>query len=480
MRLARKITLLFSVPFVLLLLVMGYRATNREIGIYQSQVASDLKATSLVIRPIFAEVWRLEGEIKALELLGRIDVSLPEIKLRWNPHGPDIQQPSAAKPPRTDPVVRFETSTNGERHVSVRLPLAEGEGEGPHGTLELSRSLDRETSLVRETVHHKLITTLGAVLGALVLSAVIGVFFIGRPIRQLSTQARRAGAGDLSHRVELRRRDELGELADEMNSMCSKLSLARNQLVTEADARVAALDQLRHADRLSTVGKLAAGLAHELGTPLNVVSGRAKMITSGKLAPDAIVENATIIGGQTLRMTTIIRGLLDFSRRGTGKKGRTDLSEIANTALKLLAPLSKKRAVALKVEGAEMPRILEADAGQIEQVLTNLVVNAVDATPDGGSVLVRLAEEEASPPAGHEGKPGLYLRLDVRDEGTGIRKEDLVHIFEPFFTTKDVGEGTGLGLSVAHGIVHDHGGWIAVESEPSRGSCFSVYIPRTT
>jgi two-component system NtrC family sensor kinase len=119
------------------------------------------------------------------------------------------------------------------------------------------------------------------------------------------------------------------------------------------------------------------------------------------------------------------------------------------------------------------------DAGQIEQVLANLVTNAVDATPDGGAVIVHLAEEEATPPAGLDAKSGLYLRLDVRDEGTGIRKEDLARVFEPFFTTKEVGQGTGLGLSVAHGIVDDHGGWIAVRSEPNHGSCFSVYLPKT-
>ena len=181
-------------------------------------------------------------------------------------------------------------------------------------------------------------------------------------------------------------------------------------------------------------------------------------------------------------MTKIIRGLLEFARRGAATKRRTDLDDLARKAVALLAPLSKKRGIALRVEGAESPRILYADAGQIEQVLTNLMVNAVDATPEGGAVVIDIDEEDATPPAGNDAKPGVYLRLDVRDQGTGIRKEDLERVFEPFFTTKDVGEGTGLGLSVAHGIVHDHGGWIAVdtvEGEPNHGSCFSVYLPKT-
>jgi signal transduction histidine kinase len=112
-------------------------------------------------------------------------------------------------------------------------------------------------------------------------------------------------------------------------------------------------------------------------------------------------------------------------------------------------------------------------------VLSNLVVNGIDATSAGGEMVVRIRMEEATPPAGSDAKPGHYLRIDVRDPGAGIRKEDLDRVFEPFFTTKDVGLGTGLGLSVAHGIVRDHGGWIAVQSEENRGSCFSVYLPRT-
>ncbi|MEO6419406.1 MAG: HAMP domain-containing sensor histidine kinase [Polyangiaceae bacterium] len=208
-----------------------------------------------------------------------------------------------------------------------------------------------------------------------------------------------------------------------------------------------------------------------------MVSGRARMISSGRLAPENVTESATIIDEQAARMTKIIRGLLDFARRGAAKKGRIDLRALTMRTLEILAPLTKKRGITLRVEGAESARLLDADSGQIEQVLTNLVVNAVDATPDGGSVVVTLVVADATPPDRNGTTPGPYLRLDVRDDGAGIAKEDLEQVFEPFFTTKEVGQGTGLGLSVAHGIVHDHGGWIDVSSEPQRGSCFSVYLP---
>lgn len=477
MKLARRITLLFLLPFIVLVAGLGYRAANREIGIYESQVAADLKVTGRAIRPIFAAIWVREGQERALDLLATVDADLPEMKVRWVAEEPDTSRPAGAKPPDSDDlVVRFDTPREGAKQVSVRLPFDE---DGiPRGTLVLSRPLDQEARLVRKVIRDKSITTLGAVVVAAVLSVVVGVVFIGGPVRKLSTQARRVGAGDLSHRVEFKRRDELGELAHEMNSMCGELSLARDKLLTEADARVAAQEQLRHADRLSTVGKLAAGVAHELGTPLNVILGRAKMIASGRLASDAVSENATIIGGQAERVTKIIRQLLDFARCGHSTKAKVDVGELSRSVLSLLAPLAKKRDVVLRFEGSSAPQLIEVDGGQITQVLTNLIVNGVDAMRRGGELVVQLTDEKVVPPAASDALPGAYLRLDVRDQGEGILENDLEHVFEPFFTTKEVGAGTGLGLSVAHGIVHEHGGWIAAESEAGRGSCFSVYLPR--
>jgi len=154
----------------------------------------------------------------------------------------------------------------------------------PPGDIELSRPLDREEELVRGVVRDKAITTRLALLAAAIVATIVGRAFIGGPIRSL-----------------VGRNDELGELAEEVDSMSGQLAGAREQLNAAAEARLTALEQLRHADRLTTVGRLAAGLAHELGTPLNVVAGRAKMIASGKLAPDATAENATIIGGQAER-----------------------------------------------------------------------------------------------------------------------------------------------------------------------------------
>jgi signal transduction histidine kinase len=136
----------------------------------------------------------------------------------------------------------------------------------------------------------------------------------------------------------------------------------------------------------------------------------------------------------------------------------------------MLRPLAKKSHVELRLASSEPEAELDADAGQIEQVLTNLIVNGIHAMPEGGELTVSIDEVDA--------KNSRHVRLQVTDHGTGIPQENLERIFEPFFTTRDVGVGTGLGLSVAHGIVRDHGGWIDVESVPTKGSTFSVYLPR--
>jgi len=200
------------------------------------------------------------------------------------------------------------------------------------------------------------------------------------------------------------------------------------------------------------------------------------MIARGMVAGDAVNDSARIIAEQAARITAIIRQLLDFSRRGAASLGPADLRSIVTRTVELLATLARKRGVTLVVEGAEDELPARVDPAMIQQVLTNLVVNGLQAMGEGGHLTVRLARRHAVPPADVDGAPGEYATVTVEDQGAGIVAEHLAHIFEPFFTTKDVGEGTGLGLSVAYGIVREHGGWIDVQSRPGQGSRFTVFL----
>ena len=188
-------------------------------------------------------------------------------------------------------------------------------------------------------------------LGAVIVLA-IGSTWIGRPLRHLIEKTRRIGTGDLSGPLKLDRHDEFGELAIAINSMCDQLQTAQAKIGQEAQARVAALEQLRHADRLRTVGRLAAGIAHELGTPLNVVSGRAGMIASGRLSDEETQKSAVTIKSEADRIATIIRQLLDFARRNTPQRKAVDLTEVARQTVALLTPIVEKRHSTLRSRAA--------------------------------------------------------------------------------------------------------------------------------
>lgn len=289
--------------------------------------------------------------------------------------------------------------------------------------------------------------------------------------------ARRIGRGELEEELVMNGNDEIAELCREMNAMARQLVKTKKELLVETEARVAAIDQLRHAERLATLGKLSSGMAHEIGTPLNVVSGRAKMIASDDMPRPEVVENAFIIVQQTERIATIMRQMLDYARRRPPHHVLVDFKQLVGQVFGMLRNSAEKQGVALNCEAEDRIPQIAVDPTQIQQVMINMVMNAIQAMANGGKIVVSLGREWSRPQA----KPTLpeseHLVVQVRDEGEGMAPETLAQIFDPFFTTKSVGKGTGLGLSIAHGIIQEHNGWITVESEIHKGSCFTIYLP---
>jgi signal transduction histidine kinase len=262
-----------------------------------------------------------------------------------------------------------------------------------------------------------------------------------------------------------------------MDRMSQSLLEADSRVRAEEAARRKAEEELHHAERLATIGKLAAGVAHELGTPLNVISGRAKRVGRQHREDPEIQDNVSIITDQVDRVTQIVQQLLQFARRKQVSKSRIDLRELTRSTVAEVQPtLSPSIKFELALDERTDARI-EIDGRQIQQVLTNLIINGAQAMPAGGQLTIALSRRPANPPAGHSGANGDYLCVSVMDEGQGIAPDDLPHIFEPFFTTKDIGDGTGLGLAVSHGIVRDHDGWIDVETEVGKGTRFEVFLP---
>jgi len=238
-------------------------------------------------------------------------------------------------------------------------------------------------------------------------------------------------------------------------------------------------DQLRQSQKMEAVGQLAAGIAHDFNNILTVIVGNSGLLKlEDNLTPEAH-ETITAIEQVSLRAANLVRQLLTFSRRQTFSPKPLDLNEVVHQTLRMLRRTLYEHIEIQVISLVERAPVL-ADAGMIEQMVTNLAVNARDAMPKGGQLLVRILAQEVTD--GACGKPaalpaGRHVCLEMRDTGCGMTPEVMKHIFEPFFTTKDVGKGSGLGLASVYGIVDRHEGWITVESEPDAGTTFRIYFP---
>jgi len=239
-------------------------------------------------------------------------------------------------------------------------------------------------------------------------------------------------------------------------------------------------DQFRQAQKLESLGQLAGGVAHDFNNILAVIQMYSDLLKDAGGLSAYQSESADQISAAVDRAASLTRQLLLFSRREVFQPVDLDLSEsIVNTAKMLRRILGENIEMQLKL--APQPIFLHADAGMIDQVLLNLVVNARDAMPNGGQLVIETSGvefDEIAVSQSVQTRPGSFVCLSVSDSGCGIPPEILPKIFEPFFTTKDVGKGTGLGLATVFGIVQQHQGWINVYSEVGRGTMFRIYLPR--
>jgi signal transduction histidine kinase len=483
MRLVAKLTVLFLLVVVFLTTGYGVLVVSRQRQIFEKRCREEAKLMGAEYEGALVLAWQRGGRRGVSEVIQAIRLSTGNSKIRWvwyDAGAGQVDCPIA-------PIEWFMDSAEGAI-VSFRHQDASGVGclhtyypvdvgLGRRGGLEFTDSMHELDEQTQQTITG----TLGLVTAVATLSVLVmtlgGIRIVGRPLEALIQKTQRVGEGDFSGPIHLKRNDELGQLAESLNQMCDQLVAQQERISMEAKARLDAMQQLRHADRLKTVGRLAAGIAHELGTPLNVVSGRAGLIASGQLPQSEVIASAVAIEKESKKITTIIRQLLDFARRSTPQRSCVDLRNVVRQTTELVRSLAEKQSVEIHVTGDGQPLVAEIDPGQIQQVLTNILVNAIHAMPKGGVVTIDSETRLARPEDESDAELQSTICVSIRDEGAGIDKEHLEQIFEPFFTTKDVGEGTGLGLSIAYGIVREHGGWITVSSRPNEGSCFEVYLP---
>jgi signal transduction histidine kinase len=472
MRLTRKFIAALVVGVAIVALIQGFFDYRRERDVFDRQMRAEAGTLGRALARGMAEVWQRDGEAAAREFLLEASSKSESIHAHWrwlDTIGHDAPEASKEllEPLAQDQVVVIQDPEHDAllTYIPVDVP------EPRQGAIEISQSMREVNAATSASLRNEMIGAASEVGVAAGLALLLGFVFIGRPVSRLAAKARRVGTGDLSGPLQLAQRDELGELAAEINLMCERLADERSK-------REAATEQLRHADRLTTVGKLASGLAHELGTPLNVVQGRARLIREGEVEGQEVGNSARIISEQAERMTALIRQLLDFGRPRALQKVPVHVTALAARVVELVATIARKANVTAKAPALDDSLLVEADEGQLHQVLTNLVVNAIQAMPEGGTVEIAVRVVEQVPPPHVGGEQQSWLAIEVSDTGVGMDDATRNRIFEPFFTTKQVGEGTGLGLSVTWGIVREHGGWVDVQSVPAKGSTFTVYLPK--
>ncbi|MEW6115806.1 MAG: ATP-binding protein [Nitrospirota bacterium] len=300
------------------------------------------------------------------------------------------------------------------------------------------------------------------------------------PVKLLSEGMHKVAEGDLDHKVQINTKDEMGDLARSFNAMTEDLSRAKRELIdwgrmlekrveekTEMIKRAQA--QLVHSEKLASLGRLAAGVAHEINNPLTGI------VTFGHLLhrqfPEGSQERqdiATIIE-QAERCSTIIKGLLGFARGASVEKTEVDINALVQGSLDMVSHKADFFDIKIVTDFDQSIPPVNAGGTQLQQVFLNMILNAADAMGGKGTLTVatrRIKERDQE-----------FIEIEFTDTGHGIAEEDLSKIFEPFFTTKPVGKGTGLGLAISYGIIEDHSGNIIVKSEVGKGTSFFVRLP---
>ena len=302
------------------------------------------------------------------------------------------------------------------------------------------------------------------------------------PQSKLSKEFERAFRTGQIERIEQRSSDEKGGIRHWLVSKVPMRDPASGEVThvitvgEDVTVRVEAIHAVGRAEKLAAVGRLAAGVVHEINNPLATISACAEALESrveeGEFGATEEVEDLKeylgLIRSEAFRCKSITMSLLDFSRARSSERMEVDLTETIRSSARLLTHQKRNKNVEIKLEVPDSLQTVEANSGQIQQAIIALSTNAIDAMPEGGTLTFRAFEQNNR------------VVIEVQDTGVGISPENMSKIFEPFFTTKEVGRGTGLGLSVCYGIISEHGGRVSVRSNLGQGTTFSIFLPIKT
>jgi two-component system, NtrC family, sensor kinase len=394
---------------------------------------------------------------------------------------------------------RFRIYRNGGRHrvLGIITPIenqpscsnaechAHPADQQVLGVLDTNLSLAQADTQLAVSSARMLYYTAGAMLIVAILSWLFVWRVVAKPIKALKNGTERLSQGELGYQIEVQSQDEVGDLAHSFNGMSLQLRGANEEIVTWAktlEDRVEqktkelqrAHDHVLHVEKMASMGKMAAVVAHEVNNPLSGILTYAKLIRKWVASGQAEHEKREeamqcleLIAAESRRCGDLIKNLLSLSRTAPMNVQPTTLRAVIDRCLLLVRHQLELVGVELQLNLAEDLPVVHCDPAQIEQVLLALIMNAIDAMPRGGTLWIETRLSSAK----------TEIEIKVRDDGAGIAPDVLPHIFEPFLTTKERGRGVGLGLAISRGIVERHNGRIEVESELGRGTTFTITLP---
>ena len=358
---------------------------------------------------------------------------------------------------------------------------------GMNGCLVLTVSKSRSNVITRDLVKRNLMVMLASLIAIVVA---IHLFFrknVRTPITEMIQVMEAAEGGQLEVRARVPSSDELGQLGDHLNRMLSRLENFNNELNRKVEEATSELERrndqlsrineelfetqrtLARSQRLAVAGQLAASLAHEIGTPLNSISGHVQLMARRPTGDEATDRRLHIIEKQIDNIVRSVKQLLSWTRKFELRVAPVDLAHLLEETVLLSSAALHLRNIKVKSNLARSCPLVYGDAGYLQQVFLNLVNNSMDAMPRGGGLNIRMTYPYGGNPA--------EVGVEVSDTGEGIAPDTLRRIFDPMFTTKRMGAGTGLGLAICKQIVTQHAGTIGVESEPGRGARFTIVLP---
>ena len=377
----------------------------------------------------------------------------------------------------TRPIYNEPSCANVECHVSP-------DERAVLGVLDVQMSLETVYANVARNQRQTIIVSAILVFIVLTVAGVLIYSLILVPVRTLSKGTKAVAIGNLNHKIHISSRDEIGELASSFNMMIDELRKAHNEITEwsatlqeKVEQKTEELQQIQthlvHVEKMASLGKLAATVAHELNNPLAGILTYTQL-TRKRLAEreitreliSSIEEDLAIVCKETLRSGNIVKNLLLFSKREMREFALRDVRDIVEHDLKMVQHHFELNEITLVKQLPEKSVDAVCDQNRLQQALLALLMNAVESMPQGGHLTVGVIELKNS------------IRISIQDTGCGIPEEFLTHIFEPFYSGKKGGQGVGLGLSVAYGIVEAHGGYIDVQTAVDKGSTFTVEIPK--